>query len=269
MKIIRSKNKLIKFIKNEKNLGFVPTMGSLHLGHISLINKSIKECKKTLVSIYVNKSQFNKKSDFITYPRNIKKDINLIKKLEIDYLFLPKDKEIYPNKVKSNIKIHPFAKRLCGKNRPGHFKAVVDVVDRFIKAINPKNIYLGEKDMQQLLIVKDFVKKKYKKINIISCKTIREKNGIAYSSRNKLLNKKEKEVASKIYSFLKKNKIDLIKKKISLMSLKKIIFSLSVKKIDYVQVLNINKIIKPYINKKRYKVFISYYLGSTRLIDNI
>ena len=135
MKIISHKNKLIKLIYNEKNLGFVPTMGGIHLGHISLIKRSIRECKKTIVSIFINKPQFNKKSDFIRYPRTLKKDISKLKKLKIHLLYLPSVKEIYPNGPNKSIKISSLEKKLCGKNRPGHFKAVVDVIDRFIKII--------------------------------------------------------------------------------------------------------------------------------------
>ena len=140
MKIISNKNKLIKIINTEKNLGFVPTMGGIHLGHLSLIKKSIKQCNKTVVSIYVNKFQFNKKSDFKKYPRILKKDIKKIKNLKVNFLYLPKTIDLYPSGHNKNIKIDKFSKKLCGKNRPGHFKAVVDVVDRFIKIINPKKI---------------------------------------------------------------------------------------------------------------------------------
>ena len=130
MKIISHKNKLVKFINNEKNLGFVPTMGGIHPGHISLIKRSIRECKKTAVSIFVNKPQFNRKYDFKKYPRNIKKDIKKLQKLKIDFLYLPKVKDIYPKGQNKNIKISSLKKKLCGKNRPGHFEAVVDVIDR-------------------------------------------------------------------------------------------------------------------------------------------
>jgi len=176
MKIISDKNRLIKFVHSEKNLGFVPTMGAIHLGHASLVKKSINECNKTVVSIFINKPQFNKKSDFQKYPRLLKKDISILKKLKVDYLYLPTEKQIYPDGPNKNIKISSLGKKLCGKFRPGHFEAVVDVIDRFIKIIQPKKIYLGEKDMQQLKIIEYFVKQNYTKTNIVPCKTIRDKN---------------------------------------------------------------------------------------------
>ena len=269
MKIILNKSKLVKFINSQKNLGFVPTMGALHKGHISLIKRSMTLCDKTVVSIYINKSQFNKKSDFINYPRNINKDIKLLQKLKVDFLYIPSNKQIYPSGINKNIKINSFSKKLCGEFRIGHFEAVVDVIDRFIKIIRPKKIFFGEKDMQQLKIVEDFIKKNHNYTKIVGCKTIREKNGIALSSRNFHLSVKEKNIASNVYKILFKNKNRLLEKKISLNNIKKIILEIGVSKIDYLKILNINKIIKPFKKKMKKKIFIAYYLRSTRLIDNI
>jgi len=269
MKIISNKSKLIKFAHYENNLGFVPTMGCIHQGHISLIKKCISQCEKTIVSIFINRPQFNKKSDFQKYPRKLKKDISILKKLKVDYLYLPSVNQIYPKGKNSNIKISSFRKRLCGKFRPGHFEAVADVIDRFIKIIKPKSIYFGEKDMQQLKIIEYFVKKNHSWTKVIGCKTIRDKNGVALSSRNFLLSIKEKQIASEIYKLIINNKKNLIQKNLSLKSIKRKIFKLGVHKIDYIEMLNINKLIKPYKRNNKYKIFIAYYLGSTRLIDNI
>ena len=178
------------------------------------------------------------------------------------------NKEIYPNGQNKNLKINSFAGKLCGKFRPGHFIGVVDVIDRFIKIINPNKIYLGKKDFQQLILIKDFIKKNKIKTKVISCNTIREKNGIALSSRNYLLSLKQKKIASKVYKLLKNKKL-LIKNKNKLSQIKKNIYNLGVKKIDYLKILDTNKIIKPYKKIKKYRVFIAYYLGKTRLIDNI
>jgi len=181
MKIFFNKNKLIKFIKNEKNLGFVPTMGSIHMGHASLVKKSILQSDKTIVSIFVNKQQFNRRLDYQKYPRTLRKDILILRKLKVNFLYIPSNNEIYLKGPNRKIKISSFEKKLCGKFRPGHFKAVVDVIERFVNIIRPRKIYLGEKDMQQLKIIEHFIKKNYEKIKIIPCKTVREKNGIAYS----------------------------------------------------------------------------------------
>ena len=269
MKIISQKTKLSKFTHGKKTLGFVPTMGGIHIGHLSLIKRSIRENDITIVSIFINKQQFNKKVDFLKYPRDFKKDLYLLKKLKIDCLYTPKFKDIYANGYNKKIKISPFKKKLCGKYRPNHFEAVADVVDRFIKIINPNRIYFGEKDFQQLIILKDFIRKKYSKCKVVPCKTIREKNGLAYSSRNYLLSIKEKEQGSKIYKIIKKNKLKLIKKKITVLKIKNILYKIGVKKVDYIEILNINKIIKPFKKKNIYKIFIAYYIGKVRLNDNI
>jgi pantoate--beta-alanine ligase len=269
MKILLKKNKLAKIVHNENNLGFVPTMGTIHKGHLSLIRRSILECDKTLVSIFINKPQFNKINDYLKYPRVLKSDIHKLKKLKIDYLYLPYEKEIYPNGPNKKIKVSNFKKKLCGKFRSGHFEAVIDVVDRFIKIIKPSKIYFGQKDYQQFILIKQFVKKNHKRIKVVKCKTIRENNGIAYSSRNSLLSSSEKEIASKIYKLVLINKKKIINNKKILKIIKSKIFNLGVKKVEYIELLNINKIINPYNKKKNYKVFFAYYLGSTRLIDNI
>ena len=269
MKIILNKNKLKKLIYNEKNLGFVPTMGTIHEGHVSLIRKSISQSNKTIVSIFVNEPQFNKKDDFKRYPRPLNKDIWILKKLKVDYLYLPTANQIYPNGENNNIKINPLEKELCGKFRPGHFKAVADVIDRFVKIIKPNRIYFGEKDMQQLKIIEDFIKRNHKSVNVVGCKTVRERNGIAYSSRNFLLSLKEKKIASKIYKLLKNKKNNLISNRKTLKSIKKRVRQLGVTKIDYIKILDINKLIKPYTKNIKYKIFIAYYLRKTRLIDNI
>lgn len=269
MKIISTKKKLTKLIKNEKNLGFVPTMGAFHIGHISLFKKSISECRKTIVSIFVNKPQFNNKNDYKKYPRNIKKDIKKIKKLSIDYVYLPTSNQIYPKGINRKLDISLFKKKLCGKFRPGHFESVADVVERFIKIIRPDKIYFGKKDFQQFIIIKDFIKKNYPKIKIVGCKIIRDKNGLVCSSRNFFLKPYEKKNSSRIYKLILKNKKKLINKKISISFVKRKIFEYGAKKIDYIEILDINKLIKPFKRKKVFKIFIAYYMGNTRLIDNI
>lgn len=269
MKVISDKKRLVSYVQNEKDLGLVPTMGAIHFGHKSLIKKSKDQNSKTIVTIFVNKPQFNNKNDFKKYPRLIKRDISILKNLKVDYLYTPSYRQIYPKGTNRKIKIDPFEKKLCGKFRPGHFKAVIDVVDRFIKLINPKKIYFGEKDMQQLKLIENFVKKKYKTVKIIPCKTIRESNGIPYSSRNFLLSPKEKKIASKIFNLIIREKKNLIYAKKSLKILRDKILSLGVNQIDYIKLLDVNRIIKPYKKKNEYKIFIAYYLGSTRLIDNI
>ena len=164
MKIFKDRHTLQKEILKTKGTSFVPTMGGLHKGHISLIKQSKKSKFKTLVSIFVNPKQFNKKSDFRSYPRNTKKDIKLLKKLKIDYLYIPTFKDIYGFRPKNKIFLDKSSKKLCGKFRKGHFEGVLNVVNRFIEIIKPRYIFLGKKDYQQLFLIKRHIEKK--KLNL-------------------------------------------------------------------------------------------------------
>jgi len=271
MKIFRNKKKLIKEISRIKDLGFVPTMGSLHKGHISLINKAKKESKKVLVSIYINAKQFNFKKDFRKYPRNLNKDVNLLKKKKIDYLYIPKDKDVYAFKVKKSIYLDKFSKKLCGRFRPGHFKAVVDVVNRFLEIIKPKSIYLGVKDFQQLSLIKLHIFKKKINTHIVECATIREANGLALSSRNIKLKNSEIFKAGNIYMYLKKNK-KLILHKILEQKKSEVVdklIRLGANKVDYIECLNLKKLELCKNTKDNFNIFLAYYMRDIRLIDNL
>ena len=269
MKIFLNKKKLIKIIQHERNLGFVPTMGAIHKAHIYLLKKSVSLCNKTIATIFINKPQFNKITDYKKYPRNLEKDISILRKCKVDYLYLPSTKQIYPFGPNKKIKISSFSKKLCGKFRPGHFEAVVDVIDRFIRIIKPNKIFLGEKDMQQLKIIEEFINKNQIKTKVVACKTIRKKNVVAYSSRNFLLSANDFIIESRVYKLLYKSKKLLIMKKNILKNIKNKIFKFGVKKIDYIELIDINKQTRPFKKNKKYKLFVAYYLGSTRLIDNI
>ena len=210
MKIFKDKHILQKEISKTNGISFVPTMGGLHKGHISLIKQSKKSKFKTLVSIFVNPKQFNKKSDYRSYPRSTKKDLKKLKNLKVDYLYIPTFKDIYGFRPKNKFFIDKSSKKLCGKFRKGHFEGVLNVVNRFIEIIKPKYIFLGKKDYQQLFLIKKHIEKRKIKSKIIECKTIRENNGIACSSRNLNLSKSQMIIASNIYHYLrslkKKNK---------------------------------------------------------------
>ena len=152
MKILLTNNDLNEALYDVSNLGFVPTMGSLHKGHISLIKKSQKECHKTIVSIFINPTQFNNKNDFKSYPSNIKNDLEIIKKIhKIDFVYIPKFKDIYKNKGKSKIRIKKSDKILCAKFRKGHFEGVLDVMDKLTSLIKPKKNFYGKKRLSTII----------------------------------------------------------------------------------------------------------------------
>ena len=271
MKIFKDKHTLQKEILKTKGISFVPTMGGLHKGHISLIKQSKKYKYKTLVSIFVNPKQFNKKSDFRSYPRNTKKDIKLLKKLKIDYLYIPTFKDIYGFKPKNKVFLDKSSKKLCGKFRKGHFEGVLNVVNRFIEIIKPRYIFLGKKDYQQLFLIKKHIEKRKIKSKIIECKTIRENNGIACSSRNLNLSKSQMKIASNIFHYLKRLK-KKIKKNYSLFKankIKKELIKLGANKVDYLENYNTKSFKRIKKTNKKYNLFFAYYIKKVRLIDNI
>ena len=270
MKILKHRDILQKNISNEKNLSFIPTMGGLHEGHKKMIKMAKKRFKTVLVSIYVNPKQFNSKNDFKSYPRNLKKDIQLLKKLKVNYLYLPTYSDIFSFKTKKNIFLHSFSKKLCGKFRPGHFKGVLDVVNRFLEIIKPKYIILGKKDYQQLFLIKMHLKINKIETKLIPYKTIRAKNGIAYSSRNQRLNKKEILSLSSVIKILKREKSAAKKNKKFIINRKILekISNLGVKRIDYIKFLDLNTLKIPTKKNSNFNIFLAFYFGKIRLIDN-
>ena len=270
MKILLNNKDLNKALKNVSKLGFVPTMGSLHNGHLSLVKKSKRICSETIVSIFVNPNQFNNKNDFKKYPRNIAKDLSILKKLKVNYVYLPNKKHIYISKRKSKIKIHKNDQILCAKYRKGHFQGVIDVMDRLTKLIKPQKIFMGEKDLQQLNLVKKYIEKRYPS-KIILCKTIRDNKKLALSSRNLLLNKqdliKARKLTKNIFDFKKKLKNKVISKKILTDKINQLNKICKIK-VEYLEIRNVkNLMVSQKINNS--KIFIAYYLKKIRLIDNI
>ena len=269
MIIFKSINKLNKEVNFKANIGFVPTMGSLHHGHTSLIKSSKKNCKKTLVSIFINPSQFNKKSDLQNYPKNLKKDIKILKKHKVDYLLIPRTKEIYEKNREKKIKLSKKDKIMCAKYRPGHFEGVLAVIYQFLKKVKPKNIFLGDKDYQQLFLIKKLIKKKFN-TRVFSCKTIRDKNKVALSSRNILLNKNDLKKSSYISNLLfnLRNKLkNNISFKYEIKNIIKQINYLKNIKIEYLEIRNKKNLSKNY-KKNNFKIFLAYYNKNIRLIDN-
>jgi pantoate--beta-alanine ligase len=270
MKLIRELNDLSKAIKDNRDIGFVPTMGGLHKGHESLIKISKKKCNKTLVSIFVNPRQFNSNDDYIKYPRNFNKDLKILKKLKVNFVFLPTANQIYNFEKLKDFKLKKTEKILCAKFRKGHFEGVLDVMNRFIHLILPKYVFMGEKDFQQLILVKKYIEKHFK-TKIISCKTIRDNNKIALSSRNYLLNKTDLNVVGQIAKELinVRSKIEHSRNKSSyFINLTKKNFTKNFNiNIQYLETRNCLDL-KKNISNKKFKLFIAYFINNIRLIDN-
>ena len=268
MKIIKSFKVLKKEINFNENIGFVPTMGSLHVGHLSLIKIAKRKSKKVLVSIFVNPSQFNEKNDFIKYPRNFNRDIAILKKLKVNYLFTPDKNEIYKKGINKRLNIHRDDKILCAKYRKGHFEGVLAVINRFLSKIDSKYLFLGEKDYQQLYLIKKYLQLKFN-TKIIGCKTIRNRNYLPLSSRNGLLSKSSLFKAEKISKTLMnfKSKISSNFNNIKLLNLYKKKISNLCNKLEYLEIRN-KKNLSSKISKKNFKIFIAYKIDKVRLIDN-
>jgi len=277
MKLIKQITDLNKAINKENDLGFVPTMGSLHKGHEFLIKISHKLCKKTLVSIFVNPTQFNNKDDYKTYPRNLSKDLKILKRLKVDFVYLPSVNQIYKDKKLPKITLKKSQKILCAKSRKGHFEGVLDVLNRFVKLMSPKMMFMGEKDYQQFFLVRNYIEKKYT-TRVYPCRTIRKSNGVALSSRNSLLNKSDLKtsglIANKLFKLknllYKKNKYEILgpkKLKNLIQKIKEQLVNKFDIKIEYLECRN-SITLNTSIKKKPFRLFVAYYLNNVRLIDN-
>ena len=202
-KIVELQNKLFEDRKQNKNIGLVPTMGALHEGHASLVKKSIFDNDITVVSIFVNPTQFNDPKDLSSYPRDIDADCKLLENIGTDYVFIPSVEEIYPLPDTRHFEFPPISTVMEGAHRPGHFNGVCQVVSRLFYIIRPDNAYFGEKDWQQIAVVKAMVKLLRLNVKIVECPIIRDNDGLARSSRNILLSTDERQIAPHIYETLK------------------------------------------------------------------
>tara|TARA_Y100001968_G_scaffold332234_1_gene389594 strand:+ start:812 stop:1660 length:849 start_codon:yes stop_codon:yes gene_type:complete len=278
MRLFRKPTALHSLLKKErsekKTIGFVPTMGSLHEGHASLISRSKLENDITVVSIYVNPRQFNNQDDFLNYPKSIKKDLFLLKELDCDIVFCPKNRDMQKGgEEEINIDCKNLDLVLEAEKRPGHFNGVIFIVHKLFKITIPDRAYFGEKDYQQLLIVRQLTKKHFKALNIISCPTIRDSDGLAKSSRNQKLTPNQLQLAKKIFTLLNfaaksitQNKIKEGKRVV------KEFFNTQEKvTLDYFEVIEEKSfgIVNELEKTKTYRMMIAFEIGKIRLIDNL
>ncbi|MDY2825032.1 MAG: pantoate--beta-alanine ligase [Treponema sp.] len=204
MTIIRTPAEFMKLREtlNNKKIGFVPTMGGLHNGHLSLINRAKSENEITVVSVYLNETQFNDKNDLVTYPANFDDDCALLEGAGVDYLFAPNYAVMYPDDYRYMVTEKDFSKLLCGAKRPGHFDGVLTVVMKLLNIVRPANAYFGEKDFQQLTLLRGMVEAFFMNINLVGCPIVREENGLAISSRNRKLSQQGLALAPKFHEIL-------------------------------------------------------------------
>lgn len=262
--------------KAEKKIGFVPTMGALHSGHISLIQSSEKENEITVASIFINPTQFNDPKDFEKYPVTIEKDIDMLEEAGCNVLFMPDAKEVYPGGIKSSkhYDLGYLEKILEGKFRPGHFQGVCMVVHRLLEIVLPDNLYLGQKDYQQCMVITKLVEliEQQKRVRIRICLTLRETDGLAMSSRNMRLSVDERKKATSIYQCLV-----MIKKELKPGNLQnarqKAILNLEKSgfRVDYVEIADAGslQLINEWDGKQKLVALIAAFLDEVRLIDNM
>lgn len=204
-KIVDLQNQLFEDRKNGKEIGLVPTMGALHEGHASLVRRSVKENGITVVSVFVNPTQFNDKNDLKNYPRTLDADCQLLDACGADYVLAPSVEEMYPTPDTRQFEFPPVSTVMEGAHRPGHFNGVCQVVSRLFYIVKPNRAYFGEKDWQQIAVVKAMVKQLVLKVQIVECDIVRDADGLARSSRNTLLAKDERAIAPAIYKTLKES----------------------------------------------------------------
>ena len=204
-KIVELQNKLFEDRKNGKSVGLVPTMGALHEGHASLVKKSVKDNDVTVVSVFVNPTQFNDPKDLSSYPRDIEADCKLLEEVGADYVFTPSVEEMYPTPDTRHFEFPPISTVMEGAHRPGHFSGVCQVVSRLFYITRPDKAYFGEKDWQQIAVVKAMVRSLNLNVKIVECPIIRDTDGLARSSRNALLSADEREIAPNIFKALKES----------------------------------------------------------------
>ena len=277
MKVLKSKKTLIDYVERQremgKKIGFAPTMGALHQGHLSLYKAAKKENDEVISSIFVNPTQFNNPDDFQKYPKTLEKDLELLEKAGVDAVYVPNVEEMYPDGL--NSKKYDFdglENEMEGKYRPGHFDGVGTIVEELFRQVQPHNAYFGEKDYQQLAIIKKMIEKTKRPVKIHGVPTLREEDGLAMSSRNVRLTETQRKEATIIYETLTK-----VKEWFKVISLEEIkqkvtdIFRNSNFELEYFVIADEEtlKEANAIDENREYRAFIVAYAGDVRLIDNM
>jgi pantoate--beta-alanine ligase len=277
MKIIDTiselENQLQGYRHKGETIGLVPTMGALHQGHASLVERCVADNKISIVSLFVNPTQFNNKEDLKHYPRTPEKDHELLERLGVDYVFSPSVEEMYPEEDKRVFDFGQLDKVMEGEFRPGHFNGVAQIVSKLFDIVEPDNAYFGEKDFQQLAIVKDMVRQLQMPVNIIGMPIVRESSGLAMSSRNQRLSEEQKKNASEVYKVLNESKLMIDKfipyKLINYVS--ESINKVSGLKVEYFQIVDGDNLqpVTSWSDSDYIVGCIALFCGEVRLIDNI
>ncbi len=279
MKIIKDPRTLRKILNRYKKLGktigFVPTMGALHAGHLSLVRRARKENDAVVASIFVNPLQFGPAEDHAKYPRSLRRDADLLKREKIDFLFTPPEKTFYRNDFETSVCVKFLSRPLCGISRPHHFTGVCTVVLKLLNNVLPDRLYLGQKDYQQVRVVSQMVDDLDFPVKVVMAPIVREKDGLAMSSRNVYLSRKERQQAVFLHKALQKAAILLRKKAKAPSDAKKealkVLKSAKKLRLDYFEIVDAQTL-RPVIQLKKHRPLLlagAVYCGKTRLIDNV
>ncbi|HPF09339.1 MAG TPA: pantoate--beta-alanine ligase [Candidatus Cloacimonadota bacterium] len=253
-------------------IGFVPTMGYLHEGHLSLVDASRKECKITVVSIFINPAQFGPNEDLASYPRDLERDLNLLRERGVDYVFFPSSGQMYPDGYHSWVEVEALSNILCGASRPGHFRGVCTVVLKLINLVRPHRMYMGEKDYQQLTILRTMAVDLNLPLRIVGCPIVREPDGLAKSSRNVYLDQSQRQIARSLSEALQMvqsqarsgilDSAELIRQATEHLQSRGA-------RVDYVSIVD-SRTLMPHAQIDEYsRMLLAAYVGKTRLIDNL
>jgi pantoate--beta-alanine ligase len=277
MRVIEYINDLKAIVRSQKSagksIGFVPTMGYLHEGHISLVKSSLHDNEFTIMSIFVNPTQFGPNEDFGKYPRDLDRDLIMAENAGVDVVFVPSVQEMYPEGYVTYVNVEEITQKLCGQSRPGHFKGVTTIVNKFFNIVEPNKAYFGQKDAQQVVVIKRMVKDLNMNVEIITCPIVREKDGLAMSSRNAYLNSEERKAALVLSkSLFEAEELVKIGERDSLKIIEYInnkITSENLACVDYIKVSDPESLQDVAIINKKVLIALAVKFGTTRLIDNI
>lgn len=262
-----------KYLKENKTIGFVPTMGFLHEGHLSLVRRAREENDIVVVSIFVNPTQFGPNEDYESYPRDFERDVKLLKELNVDVVFYPSVEEMYPKDFSTYVEETKLSRYLCGKSRPGHFRGVCTIVTKLFNIVRPTRAYFGQKDAQQFRVIKRMVRDLNMDVELVECPIVREHDGLAMSSRNIYLSGDERAQALALYNSLKLAE-NLIKSgerdaEVVKNAMKEFLSRYDKVKIDYVEIVD-EETLEPVKHiEGKVIVAIACWVGKARLIDNV
>ena len=256
----------------QKKIGFVPTMGALHKGHLSLVERCHSESDLTVVSIYVNPTQFGPQEDLNHYPRNLEKDIDLLRNYHVDIVFTPDDVQMYPEGYCTWVQVEGLSDILCGASRPGHFRGVATIVLKLMHIVNPKLMFMGMKDYQQIIVLEKMIEDLNLETKIVRCPIVREPDGLAMSSRNSYLTPDERQRATCLIKALKNAQKMVNEGHLDssiLISEAENIIKQSDGRIDYIKIVDGSTLQELPEVRSGSRMMLAVYIGNTRLIDNI